>query len=154
MDGEPLATSIQNARKSDKDIRFVSRDAAEKVRNFIVSLQEIEEPGVQIVDLEQEMGATMTVKYSGHLLDDRGYYMGQPVQVARQYHRYVDNEIANCRCSSSLWNDCKRPDVGLQYLLPSDASMSKKLNRCDCWMTFSEALEQYLTAREQKDHRG
>ncbi len=32
--------------------------------------------------------------------------------------------------------------------------MSKKLNRCDCWMTFSEALEQYLTAREQKDHRG
>ncbi len=54
MDGEPLATSIQNARKSDKDIRFVSREAAEKVRNFIVSLQEIEEDGVQMWTLSKK----------------------------------------------------------------------------------------------------
>ncbi len=64
------------------------------------------------------MGATMTVKYLGHLLDDRGYYMGQPVQVARQYHRYVNIDkwqTVDVRLPCGTIVNIPMPDFNISY---------------------------------------
>jgi hypothetical protein len=42
FDDEPLAVSFQPARKSDEEIKFVSKEIANKLRDFILSFEDDE----------------------------------------------------------------------------------------------------------------
>jgi hypothetical protein len=54
MDGLPVALSIQTARKTDKEIWFLSKEAAQKMREFIQSVMpDHYEP--EIVSLDEEL---------------------------------------------------------------------------------------------------
>lgn len=59
LDGEVIAVSGQNARKSDEDIEFVSIEAAKKVRDLIISLLEFNPP---VADMDTELSD----KWFGH----------------------------------------------------------------------------------------
>lgn len=88
MDGEPVAVSFQSGRKSDEEIEFVSKEAATKVREFIVTLLEPEEPSYPVANLDEELPDTYTVSYGEQLLTDTGRYQGQEVKVVHTYRGY------------------------------------------------------------------
>lgn len=89
MDDEPAAVSTQSARKSDVYIRFVSEEAALKVRDFILSLaKEDEKFYPTIAALDDEYGESYTVRYHSELLTDIGLYGGAPVKVQRRRMDY------------------------------------------------------------------
>lgn len=82
MDDEPVAASYQSARKSSVDLQFLSKEAAMKVREFIISLQvEKEETNIPILDEVEEIGEFYHVRYNGELLVDKGFYKGEEVTV-------------------------------------------------------------------------
>lgn len=89
MDDEPVATSSQRGRKSDEEIEFVSLEAAQKVKDFIKSLEGEEEFNPPLADMDEEIPElTYTVSFSSQLLVDEGTWNGQPVKVARKCHGY------------------------------------------------------------------
>lgn len=90
MDDAPVAVSFQSARKSDENIEFVSKEAAAKVRDFIISLMEDEEKGVPIADMDQDIGDGYTVNYGSQLLTDTGTYAGETVKVMHRYGTYAE----------------------------------------------------------------
>lgn len=54
MDGEPIAISVQTARKNCKDIAFLSKEAADKITAFILTLaRSPDEP--ELVSLDAEL---------------------------------------------------------------------------------------------------
>lgn len=90
MDGEPVAVSFQSGRKSDEEIEFVSKEAAGKVRDFILTLLEPEEPSYPIANLDEELPDTYTVSYGEQLLTDTGRYQGEEVKVVHKYGGYKE----------------------------------------------------------------
>jgi hypothetical protein len=84
FDGEPVAASYQSARKNDVRLEFLSKEAALKVRDFILTLQiEKEEPHIPVLDEVEEIGEFYHVRYNGALLDYKGFYKGEEVEVVR-----------------------------------------------------------------------
>jgi hypothetical protein len=55
LDGEPVATSWQQGRKCDENIDFFSNEAAEKVREWLLSMAEADQP--PIADLNEQIPA-------------------------------------------------------------------------------------------------
>lgn len=93
MDDRPVAVSTQSARKSDVRISFVSLEAAQQVKDFILSLVGADELNPTLCDLEEECGEDYTVNYHSELLTDVGLYEGQEVKVVRRkmdYNEHVD----------------------------------------------------------------
>jgi hypothetical protein len=72
LDNEFVAISEQTGRKYDEEFRFVSKEAADKVRNYILSMQEYREPS--LLDVNEE-----TSDY---------YSIGYPTQLLIQFHKY------------------------------------------------------------------
>lgn len=81
MDGEPVAVSHQEARKSSPEYQFVSEEAASKIRELLFSLLTEEAPTYEIVDLDLEIPETYTVEFNSQLLAKEGFYEGQPCWV-------------------------------------------------------------------------
>lgn len=71
MDDIPVAVSAQYARKNEKDIYFVSKETAAKVKEFILTL--VESPEVPLCDLEEEFEDTYIVEFPEQLLTDSGF---------------------------------------------------------------------------------
>lgn len=89
MDDEPVAISSQTGRKSDEEIEFVSIEAAQKVKDFIKSLDGEEEFSPPLADMDEDIpDLTYTVSFSSQLLVDEGTWNGQPVKVKRKCHGY------------------------------------------------------------------
>ena len=87
MDDEPVAISVQTARKNDKEFEFVSQEAADKVRNFINEIVAKEESNhIDLIDLDKEFGEPFfTVNYGQQLLTRAGFYKGDQVTVVKTY---------------------------------------------------------------------
>lgn len=89
MDDEPVAISSQTGRKSDEEIEFVSLEAAQKVKDFIKSLEGEEEFNPTLANMDEEISElTYTVSFSGQLLVDEGFFDGQLAKVKRKCHGY------------------------------------------------------------------
>lgn len=94
MDDEPIAVSTQSARKSDVYLRFVSEEAALKVRDFILSLvKEDEKFYPTVAALDDEYGDSYTVRYHSELLTDVGLYDGQQVKVQQRKMDYNEPSV-------------------------------------------------------------
>lgn len=82
MDDEVIAFSYQSARKSYELFEFVSEEAANKLRQFIISLMDdddIIQPS--FVDLDQGIGPYYHVNYASELLVSEGFYQGELVKI-------------------------------------------------------------------------
>lgn len=56
LDGEPVAVSVQTARKCDEEIEFLSIEAIEKVRQFMLTYLSKEDPPLANLDKEIHSG--------------------------------------------------------------------------------------------------
>jgi hypothetical protein len=91
LDGEPVAVSWQNARKSDIELWFVSANAAERMRGFLLSLTTCKP---RLIDPDGEVGETYSVEYANQLLVKAGRYKGEWVEVLRNANKdYTCKEI-------------------------------------------------------------
>lgn len=94
MDDQPVAYSNQSARKSDEFIYFVSLEAANKVKGFILELIGEEEFTPVIGNMDEEIHELdYSVSYNSQLLVDYGLYEGQRVKVVKRSYRYDDPDL-------------------------------------------------------------
>lgn len=84
FDGKPLAFGFQSARKSGETIKFYSKEIAEELRSFIISLAEDEE--VDLLNLEEEISDSYSIQYAGQLMCSHkfGKVGGEPVEIHRR----------------------------------------------------------------------
>jgi hypothetical protein len=88
MDGEPVAVSYQPARKSDTEYQFISDEAAKKVKDYILSIMEVEKSHHTILPLDTEIDDLYNVDYTNQLLVHEGFVDGLPCKVQRSNVRY------------------------------------------------------------------
>ena len=68
----------------------MSREAANKMRDFLVSLAEPENDSIPLADLDDEVGDTYSVCYGSQLLTEHGLYNGQPARIVKSYRSMTD----------------------------------------------------------------
>jgi hypothetical protein len=93
MDNEPVAISVQTARKSSASYQFVSLEAATKLRKFILECLGESEFTPDIMDQDEETDPYYTVSYSSQLLVKEGFFDGRVTKVVRECHRWDDPEL-------------------------------------------------------------
>lgn len=55
FDGKPVAATYQPYRKSDKEFKWVSKEAADKVREFLISLNPVQSPEIELIDPDEDI---------------------------------------------------------------------------------------------------
>ena len=83
LDGEPVGSSMQVARKNSTNVQWISAEAARRVRDAILSYRE-----EQVFDLilpDEEIGDDAGVAYVGQALTDEATYQGRPVKALVWY---------------------------------------------------------------------
>lgn len=84
LDDEPVAVSWQSARKSDREYEFISKESAEKVRDFILSIQELSVPTFSLLDPNEEIDDFYSVNYTSQLLTNEGFVDGKHCTILEQ----------------------------------------------------------------------
>ena len=85
LDDEFVATSYQQGRKFNEDFTFVSKEKAEKVRNYLISLIEPEGIDVEIFkeELDEEIPSTYKIVYNSQILHKTALYNGERVDIIK-----------------------------------------------------------------------
>jgi hypothetical protein len=88
LEGEFVYYTFQPARKSDITYHFTSKEAYDKVVEFVMSMlkQEISEP--KYLDLEDEIPEKFTVEYNSQILHKYVWYKDQLVEVIKNHFQY------------------------------------------------------------------
>jgi hypothetical protein len=85
LNDEPVAVSIQQARKNDKEIFWLSSNARQKTYDFLITcVINVETDNSTYINSETEIDDIYTVQWTGQLLDDAGTIGGRAVKVDRQ----------------------------------------------------------------------
>ena len=88
FDGQFVAISEQKGRKCSEDFEWVSRDAAEKVRRFLLDLISADELGVDLCNLDEDLGDSYKIAFPNQVLNwDKARYKGQPIELVRKEPR-------------------------------------------------------------------
>lgn len=76
LDDEPVAYSVQRGRKCDEDFTFVSPEAVERLRAFLMQCAEPDTDNLQYIDSDEEIDDTYTVVHY-ELMDYEGIVNGR-----------------------------------------------------------------------------
>lgn len=80
MDNEPVAVTFQTGRKSDLRVYFVSNEAAEKVRAYLLTA--VKTP-YDVISMDYDLPDTHSVSFNSQLLTKTGLYQGVPVEIVK-----------------------------------------------------------------------
>jgi hypothetical protein len=83
LDGEPVGSSMQVARKNSTNVQWISAEAARRVRDAILSYRE--EKVFDLILPDEEIGDDAGVAYVGQALTSVGTYQGRPVKALVWY---------------------------------------------------------------------
>lgn len=86
LDGEFVAISNQVGRKWDEEFSFVSKEIAEKVRNYLLTLLEPEDysPNIDIIEsLDEEIPNTYKIEYNTQILHKKALYNDEYVDIIK-----------------------------------------------------------------------
>lgn len=92
LDNEFIGYSIQNARKSDENFKFVSKELAEKLRNYLQSLVETTYD-YELMDeneLDEEFSDTFKIEYNSQILHKEAFLNGELVQITKKIYPWND----------------------------------------------------------------
>lgn len=103
FDDEPVAVGTQTARKSPEVLYFLSQEAADRVRDFLLEIIQAESVNhVPYIDPETEDVTEFTFYYYGDQCGYRGrkgVWRGNPVTVCRTFRGYnFKRSPGNARC--------------------------------------------------------
>jgi|GEM_PF-1756746 len=89
LDNEFVYLSSQNARKSDVDFEFVSKEAGIKVRDYLLSLTSNErENYIPILDLKQEFPEKYKIEYNSQILHRTAWFGAEKVKIKKTRYAY------------------------------------------------------------------
>lgn len=88
MDDEPICVTFQTGRKSDVQYHWYSKEAYDKLKQFIASLCAVPEPEIKLVDLDEEYGESYQVAYGEQIVADEVLYNGVLTPIDRTWNRY------------------------------------------------------------------
>lgn len=91
LDDNFVCASKQNARKCDENFYWVSDEAANDVRKYILSLKCEDDLSVSLLDLDEDIGEGYTVEYTGQLLTKEVMYQGSLVTVIKDSNNGYTN---------------------------------------------------------------
>lgn len=84
LDNELVAVSTQVARKANEDYFFVSNEAAEKVKQYLLSFLVEKTMHYNLIDLDSELyNEKYSVFYNTNILHRFGWYNGEKVEIVR-----------------------------------------------------------------------
>lgn len=84
FDDEPVAYSYQQGRKWPEKFAWFSREAAEKVRDFVQNLHKVE-LRVDLLDLNKDVGNSYKLEYNDQVLDwGMARYHGEPIELVEK----------------------------------------------------------------------
>jgi len=94
---EFVATSYQQGRKFDEDFTFVSKEIAEKLRNYLISLLEPEEEVFNFdvfkdKDLDEEIPSTYKIEYNSQILHKTALYNGERVDIVKTRYDWEEKD--------------------------------------------------------------
>jgi len=97
LNDEFVGVTQQTGRKMDVEYQWVSTEAYRKVRDFVMSLclpEEVEDDGIAIVDMSEEMGDGYHVSYGSQILDKEAIFepTGEAVTFVRSFDRHTEVE--------------------------------------------------------------
>jgi hypothetical protein len=81
LNDDPVCTVYQHARRSSIMVAFFSKEAADKVFQFLESIIDPRYSAIDLVDLDMDIQETYNVDYSSELLTKHGYVDSKPVKV-------------------------------------------------------------------------
>jgi len=82
FDDEPVAFSIQQGRKWDEEFRWFSMDAAEKVRDYVLSFVKPKELSIAFCDINEDIGNTYKIEFASDVIDwSKARYMDYPIEL-------------------------------------------------------------------------
>lgn len=83
LDDEFVCLGVQQARKSDESIRWLSDECASNVRQYILSLSNEDSYYSELLDMEEDFGDGYQVEFTGQLLTKVVNYKGDLVTVVK-----------------------------------------------------------------------
>lgn len=95
FDSEPVALSIQKGRKFDEEFFWVSREAAEKVYDFLNSFLK-ENLHVKTCDMHEDIGNSYKIDFNEQVLDwSTARYKGSPIELIEKItkNHYTDQQV-------------------------------------------------------------
>jgi hypothetical protein len=71
LDDEPVAFSIQTARKNDENIKWFGEEKALKVRDYLISLmtKQEEDLNFELCDINEEIGDSYEIQYNANVIN-------------------------------------------------------------------------------------
>lgn len=84
LDDEPIAFSVQNARKSDEKFHWFSEEIATKAKDYLLTLvvEEEYELNVTVCDINQDIGDTYKIEFNSQIIDpDRAELNSEKVEI-------------------------------------------------------------------------
>jgi len=91
LDKELICLSSQNARKSDKDFEFISRESYIKVKDYLLSLT-VDEKTINILDLEFNIPEKYTINYNDQILHKTAWLDGSKVEILKRKYSFNEKE--------------------------------------------------------------
>jgi hypothetical protein len=92
LDSEFVCLSTQNARKSDTEFEFVSKEAHSKLRDYLFSLVDDGSNEIDILDLDEEVSDKYTIAYNSQILHKTAWYLGEKVKIKKTIFPYNDRD--------------------------------------------------------------
>ena len=89
LDGEFVYYTFQSARKSSIDYTYASKEAYDKVVDFVLSMlrQDVQEP--DLMDPEDEIPEKFDVSYNSQIIHKYVWYKDQLVEVVKTHFPYT-----------------------------------------------------------------
>jgi len=120
LDGEFVAISGQSSRKSDEEFTFMSKECAEKVRLYLISLvHEEKEIHVDILDedeLDEEIPGTFKIQYNTQIIDKTALLNGQRVDIIRTRYDFNKEPDKYFHCVEIKKENGDKEEVNVQDL--------------------------------------
>jgi len=96
FDDKPVAFSIQDARKSDENIKWFSQELALEVKEYLISLiLKNERPMFfETCDINEDIGEGFKIYYNGNIVtDNKPIFNGEPAKIVERIRRPNDYGI-------------------------------------------------------------
>lgn len=92
LDWDPICCAVKNCRKCDPHFFFVSKEAAFKMREFLLSLRDEDEPEFELI--AKEIPDYYDVKFSGQLLVNEGSVDVRKCKITNTFREdYVSQKV-------------------------------------------------------------
>lgn len=100
FDNEPVAISIQKARKCDEEFKWFSEELAMKVKKYLLDLviEEEVEDRYDICDINEDIGESYKISFNNQISSinrDKATLNGEPIEILERIRETPDYNIDN-----------------------------------------------------------